>query len=787
MRPFRSSSPHRRCSTLGVAAWSIAWLISAGPVGAADPIPDDLSEIQPFLDRYCTDCHSGDKADGGLNFKSYADVAALHADRRTWQRVYDRIRVKAMPPEDSDQPTDEERKVVVDWLDKTLFYIDCSQPVDPGQVTIRRLNRVEYTNTIRDLIGVEFLASREFPSDDVGYGFDNIGDVLTVPPLLIEKYLDAAEKITDDALLTENEYRVKSSFRASQLDSEGGVDDGPRDTKAIYSRGTVSAKFRIRVPGDYRIRVEAAADQAGDEPARMEITLRDGLLATFDVTGDRRPVTYERDIHLGRGGETVSVTFLNDYYHEESQADRNLYVRSIALEGPLTPAPLPETHKRLIGAVPSDAVTVESAAHTNLAAFLPRSFRRPVTDEEVAAYVGFVTRAIERGDTFDRGMEAAIQATLVSPHFLFRVETDKRAAAPDHRQSLTNYELASRLSYFVWSSMPDEELLRVAAEQDLHDDAVLSQQVARMLADPKSQALIENFAGQWLNLRRLSGDVAPDPDVFPSLGTQILGDMRRESELFIASIINEDRPLTELLTARHTFVNKRLARLYDLKDIQWKDDDKEDEFVRVELTDDRRIGILTQPSILTLTSYATRTSPVKRGQWVLENLLGDKPPDPPPAVPNLDKTREANPNLTLRQQMELHRSNPSCASCHELMDGIGFGLENFDAIGRWRDQDGETPIDASGTLPTGESFRGPIELAAILAGRERDFVTCVAEKLLTYALGRGLEYYDECAVASIVDRTSADGNRFKALATSIVLSEPFRLGRPPEKTAAATE
>jgi len=761
-------------------------LFSAGSALAAEPVPDDLTCIQPFLDRYCTDCHSGADADGGLDLKSYTDVASLHADRRTWQRVYDRVRVKAMPPDDSDQPTDAERKQIVDWLDKTLFYVDCSQPVDPGQVTIRRLNRVEYTNTIRDLVGVEFLATREFPSDDVGYGFDNIGDVLTVAPLLIEKYLDAAEKITADALLTEDEYRIKQKFRASQLDTSGGVDDGPRDTKAIYSRGTVSAKFRIRVPGDYRIRVEAAADQAGDEPARMEITLRDGLLATFDVTGDRRPVEYERVIHLGRGGETVSVTFLNDYYHEESQADRNLYVRSIAVEGPLTPVPLPDTHKRLIGTVPSDTVTAESAARTNLSTFLPRAFRRPVSEEEVSPYVGFVTQAIERGDTFDRGMEAAIQAALVSPHFLFRVETDKRESAPDHQQSLTNYELASRLSYFVWSSMPDDVLLRVAAEQDLHDDAVLSQQVARMLADPKAQALIENFAGQWLNLRRLSGDVAPDPDVFPSLGTQILGDMRRESELFIASIINEDRPLTELLTARHTFVNKRLAELYGLKDIAWKDDKKEDEFARVELTDDRRIGILTQPAILTLTSFATRTSPVKRGQWVLENLLGDKPPDPPPAVPNLDKTREANPNLSLRQQLELHRSNPTCASCHELMDGIGFGLENFDAIGRWRDKDGETPIDASGTLPTGESFRGPIELVSILAARERDFVSCVAEKLLTYALGRGLEYYDECAVESIVDRTSADGNRFKALATSIVLSEPFCLNRPPDGVVSQT-
>lgn len=746
---------------------------------AAEPVPDNLAEIQPFLEKYCADCHNAESAEGGLNVRDYPDVAALLRDRRAWERVYDRLRVNAMPPDDAEQPPAEERQRVVDWLSHTLFTLDCSAPVDPPPVTIRRLNRVEYNNTIRDLIGVDFRPAQDFPSDDVGYGFDNIGDVLTVPPLLIEKYLAAAEQITAAALMTEDEYRVRKTVRASQLDQEGGVEDGPRDTKGLYSRGSVSTRFRVRVAGEYVIRVAAAADQAGDEPARMELRLGDDSFANFDVTGDRRPVVYERTLQLEPGRKTVSATFINDFYNEAEQADRNLYVGSIAMEGPLSTPQMPDTHTRLIGVYPSDTLTPEAAAIQNLSSFLPRAFRRTVTEDEIAPYASFVSAAIEHGDTFERGMETAIQAALVSPQFLFRVETDKRDGSPDQHQWLTDDELASRLSYFLWSSMPDDELRRVAAEQDLHDDSVLTAQIVRMLADPKAGTLVENFAGQWLNLRRLSsGDVTPDPDVFPDLGTQILGDMRHESELFLASIFSDDRPLTDLLTARHTFVNRRLARFYGLENVEFKEKDKEDEFVRVELTGDRRIGILTQPAILTLTSFPTRTSPVKRGQWVLENLLGDRPPDPPPGVPALDATREANPNLTVRQQLELHRANPTCASCHKLMDDIGFGLENFDAIGRWRDQDGSGPIDASGTLPSGESFRGPVELVTILSGRERDFVSCVAEKLLTYALGRGLEYHDQCAVTAIVDRTTANGNRFSALVTSIVLSDIFRLARP---------
>jgi hypothetical protein len=370
-------------------------------------------------------------------------------------------------------------------------------------------------------------------------------------------------------------------------------------------------------------------------------------------------------------------------------------------------------------------------------------------------------------------MQITLQAALVSPHFLFRVETDKREQTADGRQALNDFELASRLSYFLWSSMPDDELFQLAEQGTLHEDAVLEQQVRRMMADPKSYALIQNFGGQWLNLRRLAtDDVAPDPEKFPEFDDALRRDVWHETELFFASVVREDRPLTELLTARYTFLNERLAKLYGIDGVDG------DEFRRVDLADGHRAGLLTQASILTLTSYPTRTSPVKRGQWVLENLLGDKPPDPPPLVPGLEETQKANPDLSVRQQLEIHRADPTCASCHKLMDDIGFGLENFDAIGRWREEDGGQPLDTTGTLPTGESFSGPIELIAILSGRDQEFAACMAEKLLTYALGRGLEYYDKCTIDEIVQESEANDFRFSSLLTSIVRSEPFRMRRP---------
>ncbi len=746
--------------------------VQAAPSEPTAPQQDFAADVRPFFEQYCYDCHSGDSAEGELNFEAYADVAAIQADRRHWERVFDRLRIGAMPPADSEQPADEERQRVVDWLDHALFYVDCDLAPDPGRVTIRRLNRVEYNNTVRDLLGVDFQPADDFPSDDVGYGFDNIGDVLSVPPLLIEKYLTAAEQIADAAILTEDEYRIAERVEGNQLRGrEAG--NGPNGARTLASQGAVRGEFTLPSAGEYLITAEVGADQAGDEKARFELRSGDEVLTVIEVQGGERPEPYQHRFRSDAGERRISVAFINDYYNPDQGEDRNLHVRAISIEGPLDPpTELPAAHRQLIAVVPSESITLEEAARANLRNLLDRAFRRPATDEEISQYAGFVAMAVERGESFERAMQIGVQAVLVSPHFLFRVETDKRGETADGRHSLNDYELASRLSYFLWSSMPDDELFHLAEQGTLRQDAVLEQQVRRMMADPKSFALIQNFGGQWLNLRRLAtDDVAPDPERFPDFDAQLREDIWQETELFFASIVRDDRPLTDLLTARYSFVNENLAELYGIEGVQG------DEFRRVELTDGRRAGLLTHASILTLTSYPTRTSPVKRGQWVLENLLGDKPPDPPPLVPGLEETQKANPELSMREQLEIHRADPTCASCHKLMDDIGFGLENFDAIGRWRDQEGERPLDTTGTLPSGESFSGPIELIDILSGRKSEFAACMAEKLLTYALGRGLEYYDQCTIDQIVAESESADYRFSALLTAIVRSEPFRMQR----------
>lgn len=772
-----------------------AW--QSGPTGghgqlqaaAKDAPLDYTTQIRPFFEKYCFDCHSGEFADEGLALDEYSNVESILADRKRWEKVFDLVRVGAMPPSDMEQPTEEERKKVSEWLDHTLFFVDCEAGPDPGRVTIRRLNRNEYNNTIRDLVGVDFEPAKDFPSDDVGYGFDNIGDVLSLPPLLLEKYLDAAEQVAGKAIVTPESVRIQHQVFAADFRTDGAVRDGRRGTKVLVSRGTVSTDFEFPNAGNYMVRISASADQAGDESAKMAVRIGEQAESVVDIGEHRRPKAYELKVQVPAGKQTIAASFINDFYNpdaEDGRKDRNLYVRSIEIEGPFgLPDDLPESHRRLIVVRPGADVSLEDAARQNLSQLLPRAFRHPVTDEEINDYTKFVKLAVDEGQSFERGMQIALQATLVSPHFLFRVEHDERPNDPSNYHSVSDYELASRLSYFLWSSMPDDELLELARQGVLHRRDVITRQVDRMMADPRSSALIENFASQWLGLRKLTtDDVSPDPEVFPEFDDELRRDMWKETEMFFASVVREDRSLSELLDGKYTFVNGRLASLYGIDEVQG------DEFQRVSLEGLPRAGLLTQPSILTLTSYPRRTSPVIRGAWVLSNLLGDEPPDPPPAVPGLEETQESNPDLPLRKQLEIHRQDPGCASCHKLMDDIGFGLENFDAIGRWREKDGKFDVDSSGVLPTGESFNGPIELISILRNRREEFCRCLTEKLLTFALGRGLEFYDRCAVDTIVGESAQQDYRFSVVLKAIVTSEPFLMRRgdePPKAETGTTE
>jgi len=762
------------CAVIGCVA-----AFTASASSAQDGADIDFeTQIRPLLQTYCIDCHSGDEAEAGLDLDKPRSVAEVKAQRSKWEKVFAFVRIQAMPPSDVDEPTEEERELLLKWLYHTLFYVDCEKNPNPGRVTVRRLNRTEYNNTIRDLVGVDFQPADDFPSDDVGYGFDNIGDVLSISPLLMEKYLDAAEQIASKALAAPEEIGIREQKTAQQFKRDGSAKSGPQNSIVMASTGSVSAEFQLPAAGEYLVRIEAAADQAGDELAQMRVDVDGKKVETVAVKEDRKPNWYETKITAKPGKRRVKATFTNDFYDPKLKRrnDRNLYVRVIEIQGPLSlnEDDLPKFHREFIKFRPGDkrgrrTLSATDAAAANIRPFLARAFRRPVNSAEVSNFTRFVRLASDRGDSFERGMQVALQAILVAPEFLFRIEQDADEKGPGTHE-LDQFELASRLSYFLWSSTPDDELLKLAGQKRLADEGVIVQQIDRMLNDPRSQALVENFAGQWLGLRKLhTAEISPDTDLFPQWNNKLRRDIEQETLQFFGHIVRENRSVLDLLDARYTFVNERLAKLYGLPDVEG------DELRKVDLPDDRRGGVLRQASILTLTSYPERTSPVRRGEWVLTNLLGDEPPPPPPTVPGLEETQEANPNASLREQLELHRSDPGCASCHRVMDAIGFGLENFDAIGRWREKDGKHPINATGTLPTGETFDTPADLIAILRSREEDFARCLSEKLLTYALGRGLEYYDRCAVDRIVTLMAADDFRFHTLVKAIATSRPFLL------------
>ncbi|MEI8382249.1 MAG: DUF1592 domain-containing protein [Planctomycetota bacterium] len=737
--------------------------------------------VAPVVTKYCGKCHGGDEPEAGIAYAKYPNEAAMLKDRKTWERTFEMITNGTMPPADSPQPTADEKSRLLDFLEGALYRIDCTKISDPGRVTIRRLNRAEYNNTIHDLLGVAVRPADDFPSDDVGYGFDNIGDVLSLPPLLMEKYLDAAEKIASAAILVNDSSKPKvREFTRDQLSrSKAGHPHG-EDGVILVSVGDVTAEMDFPQAGEYAIRVKASETPAGNEHSRMEYRLDGKALKSFEVQAtDAKPQTVEFKFKTTRGKHKLSVAFLNDFYDEKakdkSRRDRNLIVRDFEIAGPLglEPTELPASHKQLLAVVPGAGKSVAEAARENLRPFLRRAFRRPPTDAEVDNYVIFVEKAVKNGEPFSFGMQIALTAVLVSPHFLYRIETDKRPDDPQDKHALNDFELASRLSYFLWSSMPDEQLLKQAEQGDLHHDAILDEHVRRMLKDPKSKALVDNFAEQWLQLRILN-EITPDPKKFPEFSVELREDMKRETRQFFDYIMREDRSILEFLDGQYSFVNERLARHYGLSDV------KGAEFQKVSLEGKNRAGLLTQASILTLTSNPDRTSPVKRGKWVMEVILDQPPPPPPPNVPELAETAKAAPNATLRQQLELHRQNATCNSCHRVMDQLGFGMENFDAIGRWRETDNGQPLDSTGELPGGSRFNGPVQLADVLRQKQCEFGECLAEKMLTYSLGRGLEFYDRCATDKIVKSLKEQKFRFSVLVTEIAKSDPFRMRRGEE-------
>jgi hypothetical protein len=719
--------------------------------------------VRPLLERYCLDCHQGETAEAGLTLDQFSPEFAGTRDREIWKKILVRVEADIMPPPDAEQPSDEERAAIARWVRDVALHVDCTGPAYPGRVTVRRLNRTEYGYTIEDLFGVTIDVKEELPTDDVGYGFDHIGDVLTIPPALLDRYIAVADKVVRDAIVVSDEEQAPvRSFEGEGLSSDGEVGD----------------EFEFDTAGDYILRVIASADQAGPEVAKMGIRWRDDELAVVDVVGQDEEGTYEVRVPVDEVGEyRFAASFLNDYYepeHEdpELRGDRNLRVHRLEIVGPIgvLPDDLPESHRRIFVETPApDAGRDEQlrCAAVILERFAGRAWRRPVTQDEVQRLVNLVAVMLDDGRSFERGIQFAVQGALVSPNFLFKLEQDPPEDAADGIRELNDHELATRLSYFLWRSLPDDELRAVADAGRLTEDDELHRQAERMLADPRSQRMTTDFVDQWLQLRLLDS-VSPNGRRYEAFNDDLRRAMREETRTFFQHIVDEDRPVTELLSADYTFVNQQLSELYGIEGVEG------DDFRQVQVDTAERGGLLGHASILTITSNPTRTSPVKRGKWVLENLLDAPPPPPPANVPPLEAV-EADRSTPLRERMELHRQNPACAACHQLMDPIGFGLENYDAIGQWRTEARDVPIDPTGELPDGRTFSGPAELRQILLERSPELRRCIATKLTTFALGRGLEYFDECTLAEITQTMERDGDTFRSAVMTIVMSRPFRM------------
>jgi hypothetical protein len=958
-------------STILVAVVS-ALSLTGSAIGAT-PVLVYERDIVPLFQKYCYECHGDGMHKAELALDEYKTAADVQRARKQFEAVLRQVGRHEMPPSDAAVfPTETEREAIAQFIERELYQLDPANP-DPGRVRLRRLNRAEYNNAIRDLVGVDFAPAKDFPPDDSGYGFDNIGDVLSLPPILMEKYLAAADKVLDQAIVTEplqtRIHRVPASlaligfnavgdrgdgwvqlisleeddvavelpiaapgdylvrfqafatktggalvgqgsekpiefkqdpgptriafalndafvrdfvvttdesrpeiyearvgvaagtqrFRATMrrkrygenelvmLNGRLGVQqpgivyvkwieiEGPLATatrrfvpaqlrvtgdgrllndgaRMLAAKGDVTAEINLPRDGEILLRAQAYAYQAGAEPVRMEFQVDGKPIKTFDVLapGEMKPLPkqrpfsptlllpqpeiYEFRMRLPAGRHTFSAAFVNPFADPENE-NPNLRERRLVLQHlevadlsspavvPVLPPPLAEMFQRWTAIserhlnAPGGRVPPQTeAARGIIGDFSRRAWRRPISEFELDRLTALYALARQQGDSFEGAVKLALKGVLASPHFLFIGELTNNAASSAassgrlHTAPISELVLASRLSFFLWSSIPDDELLGLAEKGQLRKQ--LDAQVRRMLASSKARALVDNFAGQWLQIRSLE-TLRPDAKRFPAFDPALRGAMQRETELFFEHVMREDRSVFDFLRGEYTFVNGRLAKFYGLPDM------RAEEFQKVSLTGTPRRGVLTQGSVLTLTSNPTRTSPVKRGKWVLDNLLGTPPPPPPPDVPQLDD-KERKLTGTLRQQLEQHRANPACASCHTRMDAIGFALENFDSIGAWREQEDNVAIDPKGTLPGDQNFTGAVELAELLATQKPDeFRRCLAEKMLTYALGRGTEYYDRPAINRIIQQLRANEDRFSALILAVTQSFPFQHQRMP--------
>ncbi len=882
-------------------------LYAASPLRGASAYEKD---VLPVLQEYCYDCHADGVDKGNFLLDKHADFAALVGDKKLWDNVREHVTTHVMPPENKAQPTNEQRDAIVRWIEDDVFWVDATKP-DPGHVTLRRLNRAEYNNTVRDIFRVDTRPAQNFPPDDTGYGFDNIGDVLSLSPLLMEKYMRAARKIAEDAVWVKAPDRADEERYADEFTISEGKGAAQSGVLTLFSNGDITTKVSPKEDGVYQLSFMLGAKQAGPEKAKYAILVDGTEVQQGEIKDEKSPTdpggNWERialEVPMKKGGRKVSVRFLNDYSDanasDPQQRDRNLLFHSMQFVEPvrfrtpyqtkfldwlfdgkrlpapqmlllgtdfadasgatsfydgmagmagngtikrnidiyeagdysirlsvsanqagnenakvtvkvggedagtfeittkhdkqqwlyfrkaLTPGKIPveisfindyyekpgvdrnaSVHKVLIEGPYSKSIPVTGkSAPPWIAKIGQRVMRRPMDQSDLDKLTKLAEMARAEGASSVETIAVICEALLCSPKFLFRGGADPTGAPANGSVLVDEYSLASRLSYFLWSSCPDDELMKLAQEGKLREN--LPAQVKRMIGDWKAYAMADNFAGQWLRLRDIDL-VAPNRRLYPEFQGGISGEMKKESQLYFDHIFRNNLSALEFLDSDYTFLNEKLAKFYDIKDVKGK------EFRKVSLAGTPRGGILTHGSILTITSHPNRTSPVNRGKFLLENIIGTPPPPAPQDVPAFKEDRGAKVTGTLRQRFEAHRANPSCASCHAFLDPMGFAFENFDAIGRFRNKDNGQPIDATGKLLTGQTFDNAQQLRKLLVDvKKDDFIRCLVENMLIYSLGRGLDYPDKLFVKEITKQAAADGYKFQDIVLAVINSVPFQ-------------
>ena len=813
---MRRSRFLRVLSVVGVVvAWGAAVVGAGGANATASAVQTAAARTDPapdraLLDRYCVTCHNARLRTAELTLDNI-DPGNVGPHAETWEKVLRKIRAGQMPPVGRPRPDAAAAASFMSALETSLERASSAAP-NPGRPTVHRLNRTEYTNSVRDLLALEIDGRSLLPADDTdAHGFDNNADVLTVSPVLAARYLSAARKISRLAIGRSTATTIETYPLPRQL-----VQDERLDERLPFgSRGGTVIEHYFPADGEYVVKIRLQTNNYNyikglADPHDLEVRLDRRRVKVFTIGGKLEgapPASWggtlygstewekyalqmhddlEVRVPVKAGQHEVGIAFVRKSWEAEDvlqprqggwplssdeMFDSNPGVDTVIVEGPHVPAGPGDTpsRRRILTCSPRGAGARgnnDACAKTILSTIAHRAYRRPLTDRDVQTLMEFYTRGSREGG-FDAGIQHGLERILVSPDFLFRIEQEPSSVPASGVYRLTDVELASRLSFFLWSSIPDDELLTAAERGRLKDKAVLEQQVRRMLADPRATALVDNFAGQWLVLKNIR-DVSPDADLFPDFDENLRDAFLEETALFFESQLKEDRSVVELLSADYTFVNERLARHYGIPNVYG------DRFRRVSLTDGRRGGLLGHGSLLTVTSYPNRTSPVLRGKWLLETILGTPPPPPPPDVPALQERGEGGKIVSVRERLEAHRNNPACSGCHSIMDPLGFALENFDPIGRWRTEDAGTPVDASGALPSGAAFEGMTGLRALLLQQRDQFAANVTEKLLAYALGRGIEYYDLPSVRRIARGASAQDYRWSSIILGIVNSGAFQ-------------